>query len=272
MRTQRQSADRGHDLRGRVPRAQRTPGATAGCLVGVAVMTMLFVALPAPMSFAVDCGPHINVQWYQSDAQHRGDKVTDMSVWDQNNPDNAPNGNGLVGCARVSTLLIFNGINQQMEIGWDIIPDASGPCPIDMNHPQKPVFVIVRTSQSGGQFCEYDGTPILLDTSVTHSFKETDPNHDGNWKFYLDGSLIGKSPHTMWIDGWVQANGERHTNGDSAHSKFVGLSFIDGSGQHAWNNSILWADCDTYYDGGLISSQSDQVLMQNTNSGFTYCA
>jgi len=194
---------------------------------------------------------------------HRGVSITDMSVWGHNNPDNSPNGTNNVGCSRVSTLDLFNADNKQMEIGWHITPDNSGVCEIDVSTPQQPFFTIIRTSPGPIQTCEYTSRPLPLDPGVTDSMKEANPNQDGHWQFYLNGTSVGANPTTDWTIGWSASNGERHTLNDSAHSKFVGLRFITGAGPQPWDSNVQvqWINSDFIYGASKIGGSNDQILV-----------
>jgi len=226
-------------------------------LVGSAVV---FTGGPA---LAIDCGSTINVGSRENDQEHRGVAVDQMFVWGHNNPDKSPNGATDVGCDRVSTLVVFNGFSKQMEIGWHIIPDNSSVCPIDTSTPQQPFFVIIRTSPGPIQTCEYTASPLPLSPLLTDSMKESNPNQDGHWAFSLDGGAIGTTPATDWTVGWAASNGERHTDHDSAHSKFVGLQYINASGPHPWDSyvQVSYIDSDPYYNASKISGNNDQILV-----------
>jgi len=234
----------------------------------VGLLTMLLTGLtfvfPGSRALAVDCGSTINVasRQFNQGQMHRGVSISQMFVWGHNNPDKSPNGATDVGCSRVSTLDVFNADNKQMEIGWHITPDNSGVCPIDTSTPQQPFFTIIRTSP-GIQTCEYTASPLPLSPSLTDSMKASNPNQDGHWAFSLDGGAIGTTPTTDWTVGWPASNGERHTDHDSAHSKFVGLQYINAFGPQPWDSNVQvnWIDSDFYYNASKINGNNDQILV-----------
>jgi hypothetical protein len=70
---------------------KRLSDAVGGALT-VLMVAVGFTVVPAAPSAAISCGFPVNADMYQSDAMHRGEFVSAMSVFDHNNPDNAPNG------------------------------------------------------------------------------------------------------------------------------------------------------------------------------------
>lgn len=99
----------------------------------------------APGKAVTPCGGTRNIAWVQADATHRGAKAANMAVYDHNYPDGGPDGSFNVACARFSTLDVFHSDLQQMEIGWQVVPNNDQTCPIDVQHPQLPVFVALKT-------------------------------------------------------------------------------------------------------------------------------
>jgi hypothetical protein len=232
-------------------------GGTVGFVIGVMMSVLL---LPAAPGLAVDCGNggH-NVERFQSDDMHRGASAGDVMVWDHNDPDHAPDGSNAVACDRVDTLLVFNAADKQMEVGWHIIPDNSSVCAIDTSNAQQPFFVIIKTN-GFNQTCQVSNGPIRITAPASHAFKENNPNHDGNWEFFLDGSQRGTAT-TAWTIGWVTANAEAHDlQSDSARSDFDQLKYITSTGPSDWDAQALWADCSTKYDSTQVSQVHVRVV------------
>jgi hypothetical protein len=269
-----------HSRTGRVKVSTNTLRGEGLASVGsflVIVMVAALIVFPAPRAFAVDCSSQANEGMYQADGAHRGEDVATQYTYDHNNPDNAPNGGGSVQCGRVASLIIFRAFDQQMEIGWGIVPPSSPihdsyPCNLDSNFPQQPYLLIIKTTSSG-QICRYNAT-TKLSQGDTHDFRVNDLNDDGNWYFREDGNSIGQATNTPnWVDGWATTNGEQHnTNTDSAYSKFFGMQYISGTGPHDWNQVGLFCDSSTTYDTYVVGLTDVHVDQGSGGTGGLICS
>lgn len=185
-----------------------------------------------------------------------------MAVYDHNYPDGGPDGSFNVACARFSTLDVFHSDLQQMEIGWQVVPNNDQTCPIDVQHPQLPVFVALKTygTLTQQQTC-LSPTPLVSLPTGGHSMKVVDPAKDGNWVFYLDGDAVATGV-TTWTQGWVIANTEQHDIvSDSAYGDFAGLKFVNSSGEQPWNLAEEFIDCSSSYDARKVNGNDDHLQM-----------
>jgi len=231
----------------------------AGFLLGLLLGAALSSLLPK-VAEAVPCRGTYNIAWTQGSNGHRGVKSASLAVFDHNHPDNAPNGGANVACDRVASLIVYNDTGAQMEIGWQIVPNNDQKCHIDTTHPQLPYLMVLATLVNGMQNC-LSGPPVAIDTSIRHSMRAVNPNLDGHWTFYLDGSPVGTGT-TSWHAGNVVADTEQHVPlADSAYEDFDGLKYITGTGEQPWDFAQVWLDCSSYYDGGKIGGVDDHIRM-----------
>ena len=242
-----------------------TVAAVLGLAVGIVVpLTGHSRAVGANPPPTCDHGA-LNTAAESGDGVHRGVRVNSPGMWIETMP--SPD----TYCARISSVEDASAtLDTDVEVGWLDAPGqaagtkdnvACGYKPTDRG----PHFL---WSLSNGSFYECNASlGVAVSPGTYKTFSVLDPNDDGIWHYYYDGTEQVSQSFPTFQYGVALSNGERHNvNDDIPWSEFNGLEWQGPNGYEPWSSTYSRVENDRPPYCNYIQSAT-HVFVQLTSDG-----